>query len=166
MLGGKKATIMLIFLVFIGITVTLTVFFINSQKTSTRVYGFGQAQLQIVETYQKGEKALTFIDLTAKLAMQQSAFDLANSMKTDCGSYDGYPLWYSDGKECYPTTATINSNYLARVNGVMNDYFEKYGGLTIPKDNYDYAISNSNGKLEIVGVAKKPLVVEVKNEAP
>lgn len=162
---GKNGAVLLAFVVFFGFILALIVFFAATKTSNPEIMNYGLAQLQLMSTYQKGERALTFIDLTAKLAMQQSAFDLANDMKTDCGSHNGYALWYSDGKECYPTTAAVNNYYLTNVSSIMDNYFEKYEDIKIPKDNYDFTVSSSSGRTEIVGRAKKPLVIEVKNEA-
>ena len=164
MLEGKKATIMLVFLVLIGITSALTAFFIASRGTSQKISNFGQAQLQIIDTYQKGEKALTFVDLTSRIAMHQSAYE-TTKMLTECGSYEGYALWNSETKDCYPEMSFVEEYYLAKVNTMLTAYFTKYEDAEIPKyDNYDFTINIKDGKTGIIGTSREPIVIEVGNE--
>lgn len=144
------------FLVFISVAVLVMALITILQK----IGGFdkqeiGERQLALLNEYQKGEKALLYVDMAAKFSAYQSIYDLAAnggySNKPDCGEYGVYMLWTTKDKACYPDDESLKSNLSSFLNENLNPYFLNYKDIFIPENNYAFAFKNE--KLKIIGIA-------------
>ncbi|MBI2655901.1 D-alanyl-D-alanine carboxypeptidase family protein [Candidatus Woesearchaeota archaeon] len=140
----------------------------------------GEKQYKLLTTYNKGENALLYIDLSAKYSLQQAVYDLAKSggvseveeIGTDeafafyeCGRFNDAYIWLeirkdADGKylekECFDEKQTGNHlSYLFDKN--LNEYLENYPH-DIPTSNYYYETKDS---LEIIGMANEPMKFDI-----
>jgi len=164
---SKKAMIFNIALVLLALTVLTTAFFRLSNKQFDKTAGLdvqiGERQAQIFNLYQQAEKALFYIDQSAKLSAYQSVYDLGQKggfeNQSDCGIYHNYNFWKDETGECLPEN--IKSNFTAIFNENLDDYASLYSGASIPFDNYDLELKNN---LEILGKAKSQLQIGVSGE--
>lgn len=126
----------------------------------------GQYQFSILMTHNKAEKALFYIDQSAKYALQQAVIDLAKnggySDKNDCGYYFGANLWSIQEenkalKECYPIYQELADNFKVFFDEKLTEYLVNYPDTLIPA-NYDYEI---DGNVEMKGIAKEDIIINI-----
>jgi hypothetical protein len=128
----------------------------------------GEKQYQLINTYQKAEKALFYIDQSAKYAAYQTIYDLGQKggyERSDCGVYFGYNLWINLDdekilKECYPKKENLEKKFIEMFNNNLNGYSSTYTDLKISINNYNFSLKN---KLDIVGLAISDLVVPIED---
>jgi len=113
----------------------------------------GVLQMQLLEQIKNGEKVLLYIDQSAKLATQQSIYDLAMHGGFHNSSVErnhiGYSVWsFQPGKELVPKD--IQTNLSLYMNQNLNPYLAKYADQYIPTDNYDFYFRD---RLTIKGIA-------------
>ncbi len=139
----------------------------------------GQYQFSIMNSKNKAQSVLFYIEQSAKYSLQKSVYDLAKdggfsneisdegiSVETnECGRFDGANIWYElkKGKEgkiiresCFDEKLLIDS-LKNKFDENLNEYLSNYP-YEIPIRNYDYKVSDS---LEITGTAREPLVFDI-----
>ena len=133
----------------------------------------GQYQFSIIKSSNEAEKALFYIDESAKYSLQQAVYELGknggiseieteeNEVLSDnkCGKFYGYTLWRIPDNAQY---TCIDENkikssleYMFKKN--LNEYILNYPD-NILVDNYNYEIK---GSLEIAGKAIEPLKFDI-----
>ncbi|MBI2128621.1 hypothetical protein HYU07_00130 [Candidatus Woesearchaeota archaeon] len=155
-LNKKSIMFFNMFLVFIATAIlVMSIIAILEKVSKLDKQEIGERQLALLNEYQKGEKALMYIDMAAKFSAYQSIYDLAAnggySNKPDCGEYGIYNLWTTKDKACYPDEESLKSNLSLSLNENLNPYLSKYKGVFIPENNYAFAFKNE--KLKIIGIA-------------
>src|SRR3989338_5320288 len=111
---NKKAKVFSLFVVLLGIvalTQVYTQFTVKQQQFSTTV---GDEAVDLLGVYQKGERALFFIDQAARYAVLQYNREIINE----------------------------NNDWKDAVNKNLDKYFELYAEVSIPKDNYDLSLKD------------------------
>ena len=171
---GKKA-MMFEFVMFFMILILLTTAFITLYKKQNKFpegYWIGERQFNLINTYQKAEKALFYTDQSAKYSAHQTIYDLGQKggyETSDCSNYLDYTLWnnFDDENnliECYPKTEEIKESFKPVFKKNLDEYLINYPNTKIPKDNYDVSLKNENNKLEILGKAREKLSFDIKEE--
>ncbi|MBI1934891.1 N-acetylmuramoyl-L-alanine amidase [Candidatus Woesearchaeota archaeon] len=168
--------------IIIGFLVGLAVFFLY-KGTHVQFNGkIGDHDFYLINAANEGEKALLYIQQSAKNSLQQSIYDLAKNggvleieddhnsiiQKHECGKFkDAYVLYRlkktkDDYEEisCMETTS-INDNLKYLFNEDLNQYLSNYPEA-LPISNYDYEVKNG---IEITGKAKSPLIFKILKEA-
>lgn len=138
------------------------VFYVSTLEAKVVIPNYiGQYQFSILKAANEAEKALLFIEQSAKYSSWQSLYNLANKggyIEPDCGFYLGVNLWLNKEnniiKKCYPNEG---DNFIQIFNEELIKYLEIYPDALIPA-NYDYKLS---GSLEIIGIAKENLVIDI-----
>ena len=171
MIKNKKAT-MILFPVAIFIMIALIFFYVNyNTKDKLQPINVGDTQqMSILETYQQAEKALLYIDLSAKY----SAYKTIENMNKNQGSFKDLDCEPSDepsenqGQEdCIPTKKQVYDAFSIDFNSFLNDYLKKYKetelkqgeNLVIPLDNYDLLFKDNR----LIGIATENLKINKKN---
>jgi D-alanyl-D-alanine dipeptidase len=147
----------------------------------------GKRQFDLHKIYSKAESPLFYIDQSAKYALQQSVYELAQNggfseidvedidtsgeaveiEASGCGKFNGADVWYILKKtqggyietSCFDeNSVNMNLEYLFNKN--LNLYLEKHPE-NIPINNYAYEIRDN---LEIIGRALYPLKFDILKE--
>ncbi len=152
---------------------------------SSKYAGFGEKigekQFELIQTYQKGESALFYIDQSAKYSLQQAVYELAKnggiseidvtdshaSATHECGRFNGAYVWYEirkddfqiSEKECFDGSSSGKSLQFY-FNEKLNHYLQDYPE-TLPLDNYVYEVK---GNLNFIGHAIEPLKFDILRE--
>jgi len=162
---------MILFPVALFIMVALIFFYVNyNTKDKFQPVNVGYAQMSILETYQQAEKALLYIDLSAKY----SAYKTIDDLKNKKGSFkDLYcePLdelsENQEQEECIITKKQIYDAFSTDFKLYLDDYLKKYKEtelkegeeLIIPPDNYDLLFKENR----LIGIATENLKINRKN---
>ncbi len=159
---NKKAMIFNIALVFLTLAVLTTAFIQLSPNTKTLTIGDKQAGL--FSLYNQGDKALFYVDASAKLAAYQTAYDLGQrggfGEQSECGLYHGYVFWHNKTTYCEPKD--VEGNFTARFNKNLDSYSASYPDASITDENYDVELKDN---LEITGNARSDLKMSISGEA-
>lgn len=124
----------------------------------------GEYQFLLMKTNSKAEKAIFYIDQSAKYSSPQAAYELAKKgglSESDCGNYYGYSVWLNkEGhvlKNCNPSEQDIIDNFAEIFDAELLKYLEIYPNALIPADyNYEFG-----GSLEIDAISKKNLEIDI-----
>lgn len=160
----KKSNVLSILSVVLCLLVLIAAFVILIRKTGKFSRDpLGSRQMTLLETYQRGENALLYIDLSAKYEAAQSAYDLAQNggfyEEFPCGTFDGFALWNNKTAECHPD---YKKNFAAQFTENVNLRFILYEDSVIPLDNYNnLVLAEKENKLEIIGGAENPMKILV-----
>ena len=160
MIKNKKATI---FLTFVSIFILIAILFFYSNYGTKEEFvakNPGKLQLDILKTYQQAEKALLYMDLSAKYSANKTIKDL----KKKQGDFKNLGC---DGKDCEMTKKEIYDVFSIEFNKYMDEYIEKYiddeleksGEIIIPKNNYDLLFKENH----LIGIATQNLKINKKN---
>jgi len=167
---NKKAT-MILFPVALFIMVALIFFYVNyNTKDKFQPVNVGYAQMSILETYQQAEKALLYIDLSAKYSAYKTIDDLKNKKGSfkdlDCEPLDEISE-NQEQEECIITKKQIYDAFSTDFKLYLDDYLKKYKEtelkegeeLIIPPDNYDLLFKENR----LIGIATENLKINRKN---
>ena len=156
----KKAT-MILFPVALFIMIALIFFYVNyNTKDKFQPTNVGDAQMSILETYQQAEKALLYIDLSAKYSANRTIEDL----KKKQGSFENLKC---NEKDCEITKKQIYDAFSVDFNLCLDSYLKKYKEtelkkgeeLVIPLDNYDLLFKENH----LIGIATQNLKINKNN---
>jgi hypothetical protein len=121
----------------------------------------GEKQFELINTFEEGEKALFYIDQSAKYSAYQGLYDLGKSGGCYLGeSYDGYRLWTADiPKEgvCFPSAQDSKNGFFDFFSNNLNRYLSAYSPLGLPLNNYELSYDGT----ELIGIAKDPLKLPI-----
>ncbi len=125
---NKKAgvQVFMILLVFLTLSMLIMIFYIISDKRSA-IQGFpGEKSMELIKTYQEGEKIMQYIQEKADFTYAQSVYELAEqggfSEQQKCGKYRGRASYYNNPEFCLPLEP--QKQILPILNKNMN-YLEK-----------------------------------------
>ena len=176
----QRKSQMLLWGVIVGIIAAIILsLFANLTKKDFDV--IGASSLMLVGISNEAEKALFYIDQSAKYSLQQAVYELgqnggipdygavdeifsgtAIATDTQCDKFFGYSLWYDKAKDSDEAiscldVSQLSSNLQYLFNKNLNQYLLVYPH-NIQQDNYEYKLS---GNLEIIGKAIKPLRFDI-----
>ncbi|MBI2654708.1 hypothetical protein HYX02_07945 [Candidatus Woesearchaeota archaeon] len=140
----------------------------------------GQHQFAIMKADNEAEKAMLYIEQSAKIAAQQAAYDFSLRggyyAPTDCGTFKNANVWAvidkstNEIKECYPGRE-IDKNFLETFGEILGRYLVKYPDADIPAGAYSYKfdsgyiIGNSYEKIRF-DIVPQTFVVKPKIKTP
>lgn len=150
----------------IGFLVGLGMFFYHYAVTKQLVSGeyLGDAQMDLMKDFQKGDDVLLYIDQSAKYSSHQSIYDLAGNggfyEKEKCGKHFGYNFWLAESGtgECFPD---YKENFGAVFNENLNKYLKNYRGISIT-NNYNVQLKDKS----IIGIANSDVTVPISILSP
>ncbi len=173
----KKSSLFFMPLIVIILIIVLVNLYIVLLEKGSFTKPIGSRQFDLFKTYLEAEKALFFIDQSAKYSLQQSIYELAKDgglsevyasdvltsretpfipIAKKCGKFYGYSLWYEKDAVCFDENK-VKLNLELLFNERMNSYLDDYP-INIWLDNYKYEIRDS---IEIIGRAKEPLKLDI-----
>lgn len=139
----------------------------------------GDSSLALIGISKEAEKALFYIDQSAKYSLQQAVYDISKdggiseieNLGTDeafadykCGKFNDAYVWLKVKKtdlgysieECFDEkSASAYLMYLFESN--LNDYFARYP-LDIPTEGYSYDIKDNS---DVVGIGSQPIRIDI-----
>ena len=170
----KSSLFFLPIIVIVSLAVLVYLYIVLLDKNSYEI-PIGKRQFDLLRTYMKAESTLFYIDQSAKYALQQAVYELAQNggiseydiddifVEHECGKFNDAYVWYTLEKEnnnikkieCFDESlALTNLEYFFNKN--LKQYLLNYPH-NIPF-NYDYEI---NDGLEVIGKAKAPLKFDI-----
>ena len=121
----------------------------------------GEKQFELINTYKEGEKALFYIDQSAKYSAYRGIYDLAKNGGCISGNvYGNYRLWTVDGPKqgvCFPSAQDSKNGFFDFFSNNLNSYLSAYKPLALPLNNYGLSFNGTT----LVGIAKEPLKVPI-----
>lgn len=138
-------------------------FFLYSENTHEIVDRYnilGIGQNEVINTYNEGEKALLYLDESAKLNLNKALVNM-NRVDYGCGIVKSYSFVYSKGKACYLEGDNLNKAFGTSLNLELDKFLKQYDNLEIPSNSYDVKIILNKESI-IKGESNK--AIEVKKE--
>ncbi len=152
-------------LVIVTLIILITAYVLLSHKYQFRTKDglekkVGDLQFELIDKYAEGEAYLFYLDQSAKYSLDLSLYNLAENgghyvelaengiySLNDCGDYNGYQLWATPEKECYP-------DYEENFGYYFSSYFSEYMNQFDIEDPYfDFDVSyDEEGVLNILGL--------------
>ncbi|NTV24281.1 MAG: hypothetical protein HGA85_08000, partial [Nanoarchaeota archaeon] len=154
----KKANVLLILLTLVFVFyVMVRVYMISSSKINRFESLIGDQQMNLINTYQKGEKALFFMDLSVLQSLRKAIYQLAQDggVTSDCSDYYGYSIWNGT---CVP-----ESMKQALIEKVKEGILGYYGTFAepIPVVDYDIVTIATVGRTEVGLLSQKSVRMDV-----
>ena len=163
---SKKAQAFGLFLVLIFIAGMVYAFFVIRDIKGQSAESIGDRQFQLIDLFIDGEKAVSFVEKSAKQSTYQSVYDLAKNGgirgENECGKINGFNLWSSSEKECFPDKKDIIQGFGFLLNTNINTFLDSYLPLNIPRNNYDVTALSLQGKTQVIGTALENVYVPSK----
>ena len=133
-------------------------------------YEIGELQFYLIDLYTKGEKLLLYVDKSADYSFDEALLFFATkgfTAESECGEYQGYTLWKSENKDCFPEEEKINEDFILLFKNKFRTYLENYPVLAFAQNNYEenydffLDIDEINKKIELDGKAINPIEVGI-----
>jgi hypothetical protein len=120
----------------------------------------GEKPATLLKTYEKGEVILYYIDESARHSLINSLYELAYSggRATGCGSYEGYTMWNSPDRNCYPVF--IHTLAIADVKNRLQQRITAFPQENIQMPDYDMVLS-TGGRTELIGKTDQKIRMEI-----
>ena len=120
LIKNKKGVVFNILLVIMVLIVLVYAYVSLNSKMNNMDRAVGQKAMEVLIDVQEGEKALVYLDYSAKLSLYQAIFDLQSQggiATVNCGKYYGFNMWNDkNDKSCIPnqdsTTKAFKKIYL------------------------------------------------------
>jgi D-alanyl-D-alanine dipeptidase len=162
----KKKSMILLYPILIGFVAAIAIFYILNARAQFSPEYIGEGSLYLLKASSEAQKALLYIDQSAKLAAYDSINELEKKgLNTDCGEYLSYDLWNSKEQDCFPDKNIIKKNLKEIYGNILDNYLIEYQDLYIPISNYHYQIRQKQKSLEIMGYANNHLKIGIKEGA-
>ena len=158
---GKKGQFLLYGLI-AGLIAALVIAFISSATDKKEFPVIGKSSLRLIDASIKAEKALLYIDQSAKYPAHQIIYDLAKVGGCNDGKkYSGYILWDINDRAptlCTPSAELSKKIFLKILPDKIDDYLSKYEPVDLSLINYlPFDLDNNN----LIGIAEKPLEIPI-----
>jgi len=147
-----------------GLIIGLGLSYITELKSEREFNIIGDSSIVLLKISKDAEKALLYIDQSAKFSAYQAIYDLSEKggcLETE--NYLGYSIW--DFNKCNPDIEFAKKNFNNLFLQKLNNFLSKYEAIKIPIDNYNLDFENGN----LLGIAKNPLKIPIgkkDNEKP
>ncbi len=141
----------------------------------------GTEQFKLLKTYSAAEKALLFVDDSAKLAIEQAAYKYGKSgfyySGSPCGSNGGFNYWANNTispaddcvpktNSCYPDEPMMKWTLSTFFYYAFYDFisgFNSASAVKIPFNYEPFAVESVVSRTEIRGISKDAITIEVPN---
>ena len=165
----------------VGILILSFVLFslFTKQLKLTSGIPIGTDQFRLLKTYSTAEKVLAYVDNSARLALEQAAFDSAKKglyvSPATCGSNGNINYWTKDTISpstqcipqpvaCYPDQAITTSTVSTLFSPVLSKFvaaFNAKNDIKIPFNYPPFAVSQITAGTEVVGKSNEPVKIEI-----
>ena len=155
---------------------------INKQIKLSSGFAIGTDQFKLLKTYSTAEKALLFVDDSARLALEEAAFDSAKKglyvvPSPLCGNNGNINYWTIDTISpttqcipqpvtCYPDQTITTSTVSTLFSPVLNKFvtaFNAKNAIKIPFNYDSFKVSQIATGTEVVGKSNEPVKIEIPN---
>lgn len=165
--NSRKGSLFIPFIVVVAFLALIITFIGLSSKDAQLTGGheLGERAFSVSDSYLEGEKALSYLDQSAKYSAQLAMNDIATrgiAQSTDCGSFEGYPLWNTEDKECYPENDALKREFANTFSNHLDQYLVQYPLARFPLANYEFTVSEENNRFFIYGYAIQNLEFPIK----
>ncbi|MBI2143629.1 hypothetical protein HYU17_00565 [Candidatus Woesearchaeota archaeon] len=142
----------------------------------------GSEQFRILKTYANAEKALLFVDDSARLALEQAAVSYGKngffSSNPPCGGINGHSYWAKDNilpenscvplpvnpSGCYPYEETMKASLIGLFTPPFSSFISGFNEKSDVKVPFSYEpFEVKQGSTEIIGRAKEPVTISMPN---
>ena len=158
---SKKAMVLILTTaILIMLVIMPMLFWKMGVKKSQFEKSLGKIQIDLLQTYQKAQKDLFYIDQSAKYAAHESVFALADNggftvLGSKCGKYQDYNLWNNKVETCYPD---YKNNLKAFFGNNLKSFLTAH-----PSQKLDNTYSFQLIKDEIIAIPKSRINYEFEN---
>ena len=160
---NKKGAFFSVFVFFVTFVTLISLAVILFNKQSSIEMEIGERQFEILESFERGEMALYYIDSSAKISAERAFFETAGGGGFDensiCGKYRNVTMWNCEEYEwggSFPSISGVKDSYALRMEALLEKYLAFYSLDIIPSGNYFYSVSD-DGSIE--GHALSPLSI-------
>lgn len=170
MIRNKRGIGLEWYLLIVAFFLGIAAYYVNFYFSPHKIIGnyIGQYQFSILKANNEAEKALFYVDQSAKYALQQTVYDLADKggyNEPACGYFQGASIWASIEKDknelkikkCQPSEQDVLDNFLSFFDEKLNLYLANYPEAFIP-GSYDYEVRDD---LEVIGEAAENLAIDI-----
>ncbi|MBS1267041.1 MAG: hypothetical protein MAG795_01012 [Candidatus Woesearchaeota archaeon] len=153
---NKKGSFYPFIIVFISLAILITTYIFLTQVTLNQE--IGDEQLEIFNSYHKGEEFIFYMELAGKYSSNQAVHELAQrggfAAESECGQFKGHNMWNYLGKECIPDPTVsyefifnekiikYSSNFQEELKLKYNLDFTDSGFIASPKNMVDIIIQD------------------------
>lgn len=160
---NKKALAMQWYFLAIGLAAGLTIFFYQMAISGSPISGdyIGHTQIKIINTFQKAEKALFYLDQSAKYAATNNIMQLASNgghIISPCGKLAGYNVLIDNQKNDGDCLPDFYNNFKKGFAEDLDSYLMDYSAVNFPLKNYDIILDQKD-KLSIIGKANNKFTI-------
>ncbi|MEK6854505.1 MAG: hypothetical protein AABX60_04160 [Nanoarchaeota archaeon] len=150
----------------------------------TKQYGLssglelGTEQFRILKTYAAAEKALLFVDDSARLALDQAAYAYGkrglHGPSSPCEKNGDYNYWANEAilqedncvpkplADCYPTEKVMKETFETFFTSIFASFVANFNSkslVQIPFNYEPFSVEPVVGRTEIVGKSKEPITI-------
>jgi len=160
----KKGTMVLTFIAFMSVAAIAIFFYYYTYQNveGKTVEYIGDEQFTLIQSQFAIEKHLFLVDEGARLSGFSSVFEMALNGGFDgispCGTYEGYNLWSTLDKDCFPSKKELENNFI----NIFKTKFVKYRNILRKKNllvSYDYFYENG----DVIGIASSNFLYNFTN---
>ncbi len=164
---SKKANVHYYLLLALAIPILIFFTFMTLQnKPKQFAEKIGELQVALLNTYNKAEKILFYVDQSARYSSYKAVKFLADNagvQKDDCGEYLGYKILNADGETCIKSS-DVKAGYEFYFAEELSKYFNAYPDENIAIDLYeDFIVKEEGNKITIYGPAIKDITIDIWN---
>ncbi len=170
---GDQTAFIVTLVLLLGISIMAYLMADKSSKYDSISKGktIGERQFEMFSAYAEGEKALNYVDLSSKIAIEKAEEELAKkggySTTSECGRYSGFTLWTNGGKDCIPGAEEVAKNHYKILTRNLNQYYTNYKNNEIPSEytfsiNKGYLTGTAKDEIKITKGKKDTFVYKVK----
>lgn len=158
---GKVFTYLITVFTFILLLTAYTLFTnkYELEGIDGKIRNIGENQYSILRSTQEAENAMLYVDQSAKMALQQSIYDLGKK-QIGCSVYGGYALWNTQEQDCFPDQEKEFKRIFSKK---MDAFLVNYPNTQIPLSNY-YLSVISQSPLDVAGIALRGFKVNIGGE--
>ena len=157
---GKKGQLLLYGLI-AGLIAAIVISFINNVMDKKDFPVVGDSSLSLMDSSIETEKALFYIDQSAKYSSHQGIYDLAKNGGCSGGNiYGQYRLWSVGGPKsgiCFPSTQDSKNGFFDFFSNAFNNYLPSYKAFNLPLKNYVLSFDSTT----LIGISKEPLNIPI-----
>ena len=162
----------------------------NKQLKLSSGLPIGTEQFRIIKTYSAAETALSFVDDSARLALEQAAYSSGKAgfygedsvdangeaRRNPCGKNKDYSYWTKDvldsrcapmAVNCYPDEDIMKSTITTFFTPALGSFvsaFNAQNQIRIPFNYEPFTVTKGSTDItEVVGISKEPLIISVPN---
>jgi uncharacterized protein YvpB len=121
----------------------------------------GTTQFRLIKTYEKGEKALNYIDMCFERSLRSAVADIGQRgglINSKCSTYKDFNIWDAD---CYPSQENVKTNLKEVISNDLIECFNTFPDEPIPYIDYTLDLSSDKDSIQLVGRPSDQLRIDI-----